>query len=107
MKELKILEILKSKEKVDNIIIVETENDMPYLGTKEYSANEYIENIILYNDDNFMVVREHYHKHHYYRDQYMEDYDSSKIYIFITIDKRFKISHILDNYNKQYIKGED
>jgi len=106
MKELKILEILKSEERIDNIIIIETKNDLPFLGTKEYGENEYIENIIIYNDDNFLVVREHYHKHHYFKDEYMEDFDFNKIYVFITIDKRFKISHVLDNYHKQYVEKD-
>jgi hypothetical protein len=103
--KIKLKEILKSinlKESIDDIVIVEKKADMPQLKPIEYSEYEYKDNIIIFKDDNVLIIKEHYHKHHYYRNEYMEDYDYFKYIVYITVDFKFKISHILDNYHKDF-----
>jgi hypothetical protein len=103
--KIKLKEILSSinlKETIDNIVVVENKADMPELKPIEYSPNEYTDNIIIYKSEHVLIIKEHYHKHNYYRGEYIENYDYYKHIVYITVDFKFKISHILDNYHKDF-----
>jgi len=114
--KIKLKEILSSinlKESIDDIVVVKNKADMPELKPIEYSEYEYIDNIIMFKyeyidniimfkNDNVLIIKEHYHKHNYYRGEYIENYDYCKHIVYITVDFKFEISHILDNYHKDF-----
>ena len=102
--EIKLKEILKSLEDItiDNIVIVESKKDMPQLNLQEFDDCEFIDNRLMYKSDNVLIVREHYHKHHYFKGEYKEDFNYVKYIVYIAVNYTFKISHVLDNYNKDF-----
>lgn len=92
-----IVEGLNLKEKIDNIYFT---NKMPKIEIKEYSDKEYdVITLISHkkiNGFDVWAVREHYHKHHYYKDRYMLDYDYSQNNIYIKMEET-KDENIKDN----------
>ena len=98
----KIKEEVGKEIEISNVIIVEGRKDLPSLDLEEYSETEYRVKTIIYSKGNVQIIEEFYHKHHYYRDEYIDDGEIYTYNLYISTVGDFEVKDIMENYKKGF-----